>query len=163
MLCRHMMAVMRCRKDITWESLTPAYENSNFFKIDVDVIKGDLSNKIKTTTALEKNKTDDLHVNDNISEDFDEIPMKYFPKKTKRASCRELLNELKSLSHNANIPEECFDDLEIHLAEMVKLLKRNTLVNHGLIVEQNNTSHQKNKRKYLGTLLNLPVPQNVKN
>ena len=158
-----MMAVMRCRKDITWESLTPAYENSNFFKIDVDVIKGDLSNKIKTTTALEKNKTDDLHVVDNISEDFDEIPMKYFPKKTKRASCRELLNELKSLSHNANITEECFDDLEIHLAEMVKLLKRNALVNHGLIVEQNNTSHQKNKRKYLGTLLNLPVPQNVKN
>ena len=48
-----MMAVMRCRKDITWESLAPVYKNSNFFKIDVDVIKGDSSNGIKTTTALE--------------------------------------------------------------------------------------------------------------
>ena len=92
MLCKHMMAVMRCRKDITWESLAPAYKNSNFLKIDVDVIKGDSSNEIKTTTALEKNKIDDLHVVDNISDDFDEIPMKYFPKKTKKVSCRELLN-----------------------------------------------------------------------
>ena len=85
-----------------------------------------------------------MHVVGNISDDFDEIPMKYFPKKAE-LSCRELLNELKSLSHNANIPEECFDDLEIHLAEMVELLKRNTLVDHGLIVEENNTSHQKIK------------------
>ena len=38
MLCKHMMAVMRCRKDITWESLAPAYKNSNFSKMDVDVI-----------------------------------------------------------------------------------------------------------------------------
>ena len=41
---------------------------------------------------------------------------------------------------------------------MVKLLKGNTLVDHGLIVEENNTSHQKNKKKYLGTLPNLPLP-----
>ena len=73
MLCKHMMAVMRCRKDITWESLAPAYKNSNFFKIDVDVVKGDSSNGIKTTTALEKNKIDSLHVVDNISDDL----MKY--------------------------------------------------------------------------------------
>ena len=124
MLCKHMMAVMPSCKDITWESLAPAYKNSKFLKIDVDVIKGDSSNGSKTTIAFQENKIDDLHVVDNISDDFDKIPMKYFPKMTKRASCRELLNELKSLLHNANIPEECFDDLEIHLAEMVELLKK---------------------------------------
>ena len=43
---------------------------------------------------------------------------KVFPKKTKRASCREV-NELKSLSHNPNVPEECFDDFEIDLVKMV--------------------------------------------
>ena len=48
-----------------------------------------------------------MHVVDNIPDYFDEIPMKHFPKKTKRASCRELffrelLNELKSL--NPNVP-----------------------------------------------------------
>ena len=84
--------------------------------------------------------------------------MKYFPKKTIRVSCRELLNELKSLLHNPNVPEECFDDLVIHFVEMVELLKRNTLVGHRLLVEENNTIHQKNKRKYLETLPNLPVP-----
>ena len=47
MLCKHMMALMRCRKDITWESLAPAYKNSNFFKIDVDVIKGDSSRNVR--------------------------------------------------------------------------------------------------------------------
>ena len=36
--------------------------------------------------------------------------------------------------------------------------KRSTLVDHGLIVEENNTSNQKNKRKRLRTLPNLPVP-----
>ena len=92
MLCKYVMAVMRCCKDIIWESLAPAYKNSKFFKIDIDVIKGDSSNGSKTTNALEKNKIDDLHIVGNISDDFDEIPMKYFPKKTKKVSCRELLN-----------------------------------------------------------------------
>ena len=54
--------------------------------------------------------------------------------------------------------EECFDDLEIHLVEMVELLKKNTLVDHGLVVEENNTTHQKDKRKQQETLSNLPVP-----
>ena len=97
------MAVMRCCKHITWESLAPAHKNSNFFKIDVDVSP----NRSKTTTALEKNETDDLHVFDNVSHGFDEIPMKYFQEKTKRALSREPLNELKSLLHNPNVPEEC--------------------------------------------------------
>ena len=81
MLCKHMMAITRCCKDIniTWESLAPAYENSNFLKIDVDVIKVDSPNKSKTTTALEKNEIDDLHVVDNISDGFHEMPMTYFP------------------------------------------------------------------------------------
>ena len=76
-----MMAITRCCKDIniTWESLAPAYENSNFLKIDVDVIKVDSPNKSKTTTALEKNEIDDLHVVDNISDGFHEMPMTYFP------------------------------------------------------------------------------------
>ena len=84
------MAVILYCKDITWESLAPAYNNSNFLKIDVNVIKADSPNGSKTTTALEKNETGDIHVVDNISDGFDEIPMKYFPKKPKRASCREL-------------------------------------------------------------------------
>ena len=55
MLCKHTTAVMLCCKDITWESLAPAYNNCNFFKIDVNAIKGDSPNGSKTTTALEKN------------------------------------------------------------------------------------------------------------
>ena len=76
MLFKLMMTVMRCYKDIAWESLAPAYKNSNFFKIDVDVIKGDPPNGSKTTTALEKNEIDDMHAVGNISDGFDEIPMK---------------------------------------------------------------------------------------
>ena len=147
MLCKYTMAVTRCCKDITWESLAPVYENSNFFKIDLDVAKGDSWNGSKTTTALEKNEIYDVHVAGNISDGFDEIPMNYFPRNTKRASCRELLNKLKSLSDNPNVPEECFDDLEIQLVEMVELLGRNKLIDHGVAVEENNTAYQKNERK----------------
>ena len=74
----------------------------------------------------------------------------YFLKKTKKASYREILNKLKSLSYNPNVPEEYFYDLEIQLVEMVELLKRNTLVDHGLFVEENNTTYQK-MREY-GTM-----------
>ena len=66
----------------------------------------------------------------NISDRFDEIPIKYFPRKTKKDSCRYLFNGLKSLSHNPNVPEEYFDNLEIHLLKIVELLKRNMLVDH---------------------------------
>ena len=55
------------------------------FTIDVDVIKGDSPNRSKTTTALEKSEIDHLHVVDNISDGFDEIPWKYFPKKDRKA------------------------------------------------------------------------------
>ena len=81
MLCKRMMAITRCCKDINiiWESLAPAYKNSNFLKIYVDVIKGDSPNRSKTTTALEKNEIDDLHVVHNISDGFHEMPMTYFP------------------------------------------------------------------------------------
>ena len=80
MLGNDMMAVLRCCKGITWESRTPAYRNSNFFKIDVDVIKGDSQNGSKTTNVLETNELGDIHVVDNISDRFDETPMKYFRK-----------------------------------------------------------------------------------
>ena len=75
---------MLCCKDITWESLAAAYNNSNFFKIDVNAIKGDSPKGSKTPTALEKNEIDDIHVVDNISDGFHEIPMKHFPKKDKK-------------------------------------------------------------------------------
>ena len=41
MLCKHIMAVMPCCKDIIWESFAHAYSSSKFFKIDVNVIEGD--------------------------------------------------------------------------------------------------------------------------
>ena len=72
------MAVMRCCKDITWESLAPAYRNSNFFKIGVDVIKEHSLNGSKTTITLAKNKIDN-----KISDGFDKIAMEYFSKKYK--------------------------------------------------------------------------------
>ena len=139
---------MLCSKDMTWESLALVYSNSNFFKIDVNVIKGDSPNGNKSTTLLEKNEIDDIHVVDNISDGFDEIPMKYFPKKRQKGLHVESLNELKSFSHNPNAPEECFDDFEIHLVEMVESLKRNTLVDHGFAVEENNTSYQKIRENF---------------
>ena len=48
--------------------------------------------------------------------------------------------------------------MEIHLVEMVELLKRNTLVDQGLVDEENNPSYQKNKSESLEILPNLPAP-----
>ena len=68
----------------------------------------------KTITTLEKNEIDGIHVVDNISDGFDQKALKTFPKKQKGLHVQSL-NELKSLSHNPNVPEECSDDFEIHL------------------------------------------------
>ena len=56
MLFKLMMTVMRCYKDIAWESLAPAYKNSNFLKIDVDAIKVDSPNGAKLLPHLRKMK-----------------------------------------------------------------------------------------------------------
>ena len=85
-----MMAVMRCCIDIIWESLASAYKNSKFFKIDVDVVKGDSPNGSKTTTAHE---LDDIHVVGNISDCFNETPMKYFLKKGVLKICSKFTGE----------------------------------------------------------------------
>ena len=74
----------------------------------------------KLLPALRKMK-DDIHVVGNISDGFDEKAMKYFPKKQKGLHVQSL-NELKSLSHNPNVPEDCSDDFEIHLVKMVEFL-----------------------------------------
>ena len=42
--------------------------------------------------------------------------------------------------------------------EMVELLKRNALVDQGLVDEENNPSYQKNKSESLEILPNLPAP-----
>ena len=74
----------------------------------------------KLLPALRKMK-DDIHVVGNISDGFDEKAMKYFPKKQKGLHVQSL-NELKSLSHNPNVPEDCSDDFEIHHVKMVEFL-----------------------------------------
>ena len=88
-----MMAVMRFCIDIIWESLASAYKNSKCFKIDVDVVKGDSPNGSKTTTALETNELDDIHVVGNISDCSDETPMKYFLKKGVLKICSKFTGE----------------------------------------------------------------------
>ena len=71
--------------------LRPVYCNFKFFKKDDNFIKGDSPNGSNTTTALEKNKIDDIHVADNISDGFNEIPMKFPPlTPEKKALCREV-------------------------------------------------------------------------
>lgn len=62
MQCKHMMVLMRSSKDVTWKSRAPTYESFSFFKIDVDVMKGNSPNESKTTTALVKNELDNIHV-----------------------------------------------------------------------------------------------------
>ena len=94
--------------------------SSKFFKIDVCHQRIFTQMERKLLPALRKMK-DDIHVVGNISDGFDEKAMKYFPKKQKELHVQSL-NELKSLSHNPNVPEDCSDDFEIHLVKMVEFL-----------------------------------------
>ena len=103
---KHLLAIINEIKG-GWNSISSKYRDSIFLNTDYEVI--DITNnKVKdSSVATENQKVDSSVANyyedsnedgDRISK-FSQIYTKRYPKRTKGATCRELLQQIKSLTY----------------------------------------------------------------
>ena len=124
--------------ETNWDSFCPKYKDSAFFKIDFEVIGLadvsylDLDNK-------DVSGEDNVSRNDNeMVEKFEDIPLPGNKKSTKSSECREILNQIKSLTYIAS-SEDTLNKLKTLLKECLHVLQNEVITDHGLIEEENKT------------------------
>ena len=96
--CKHILAIINKIKG-SWNSISSKYRDSVFLNTDFEVI-GITNNEVKDASVTTENHKIDLP-DTNYSEDgnedgngiseFSQIPTKRYPKRTKGAACRKLL------------------------------------------------------------------------
>ena len=87
----------------------------------------------------------DVSCEDNVSsndtekvEKFEDIPLPVHKKSTKSSECREILNQIKSLTYTAS-SEDTLNKLKSLLKECFHMLQNEVRTDHGLIIEENAT------------------------
>ena len=88
--CKHMLAVFGCR-DVSWESLSSLYRNSPYLSLETYLIDGNNSNCLAEDFFNFDDKNSDVRL--------EEIPKKVYPKRSKASTCRDLLQQLKSMTY----------------------------------------------------------------
>ena len=78
-----------------WNSLSPKYISSPFFQLDKDIIFY-LHEPEKQRDAENNEKSEEEGLEGNVL--LKEIPRKCYTKRSRTAACRELLNQIKSLT-----------------------------------------------------------------
>ena len=132
MPCKHMISIINNVEDITWESFSSLYKASPFFQLDMEVIGLPAAHALKDNS--DSNETNE---NNDANDNFDELPKQVNGKRTKASACRELLQQIKSLTYlvsdNASLVE-----LESQLCEALRDLKTKVVADSGLAVEEKN-------------------------
>ena len=94
---KHVLAIINEIKG-GWNSISSKYRDSVFLNTDYEVI-GSEAKDSSVTTENQKvdlpntNYYEDSHENGNRISEFSQIPTKRYPKQTKEAACRELLQQ----------------------------------------------------------------------
>ena len=100
--------------------------------------------------AVKKDKTQQIEMNSSEKEvtEFQnttvEILVSKYPKRSKASACRELINEIKSLTFSI-YEVEVLDTLEKELITLKDMLCKHTLQDEGLIIEN---PHNKQKLRW---------------
>lgn len=143
-------------KNNSFQDVTESYREAPYYTLDKYVIPGYqekeescTSSNISSTPETEKILPEDIPTT--------KIPLKKYPRKTKVSSCREIMQEIKSLTFITN-DEEASDALEEGLLDLKNLLLDSSLIDEGFVVED-----VKAKKRYLPkedkTFQNLPMPR----
>ena len=94
--CKHMVSVFEYFPELGWESLAVTYKTSPYFDLDYSVIN-------TTNLVWNDNQEDDglyTVIEDEVV--IKEIRRKQYSKRTKASNCREILNQVKSLTYLVN-------------------------------------------------------------
>ena len=106
MPCKYILAIINEIKG-GWNSISSKYRDSVFLNTDYEVI-GITNNEVKDSSVTTENQrvdSPDTNYYEDSNEDgygiseFSQIPTKRCPKRTKGAACRELLQQIKSLTY----------------------------------------------------------------
>lgn len=94
--CKHILSVISGNvADISWKSLSSRYTLSPFFILDHEVV---VSKEVTLEDNEMKNDFTEINVVEAESVLLDSIPKKCVLNRSKASSCREILNQIKSLS-----------------------------------------------------------------
>ena len=126
--CKHFVAVMREFKGWTWGKFSEEYKSSPYLTLDRSVLFNS-----SEMDEDEPNTFDESQSSNQISHFFD-LPEAKSTFRSKAASCRELLKEIKSLTYTT-YDEEAMSDLYDTLNEAYSKLKLAAVDDNGLLLE----------------------------
>ena len=128
--CKHLIAIFENFEEFGWHSLPIKYTTSPYFNLDNNVIN---------TVKIEVNDIadDGSYPVCNDQPITIDLPTKKYPKRTKASSCRELLNQIKSLTYLVN-DMDVLDVLEEKLKTALDYLQLNSPQEEGLFIESAN-------------------------
>ena len=111
-----MISIFECFPEFEWKSLPVTSKTSPYFNLDYSVINR------KNLTLNDNEKDDGLYtvIEDEVV--TKEIPRKQYSKRTKVSSCREIWNQITSLTYLVN-DVDILDTLEDQLKVSLELLK----------------------------------------
>ena len=126
--CKHFVAVMREFKEWTWAKFPEEYKSLPYLTLDRSVLFNSWEMGEDEPNTLDENQS----VN-QVSHFFD-LPEAKSTFRSKAASCRELLKEIKSLTYTTS-DEEAMSDLYDTLNEAYSKLKLAAVDDNGLLLE----------------------------
>ena len=149
--CKHLIAIFENFEEFDWHSLPIKYTTSPYFNLDNNVIN---------TVRIKVNDTadDGSYPVGNDQPIMIDLPTKKYPKRTKASSCREVLNQIKSLTYLVN-DMDVLDALEEKLKTALDYLQLNSPQEEGLFIESANI---KSRVKLSKISVDLPKPKKLK-
>ena len=146
MPCKHLFAVLEHVEGKSWESVSSRYRASPFIVLDQDVVKHQDSE-----VPISPVEQDGVAENrDNEEKDkmvYSKLPMKQFTKRSKASECRDLLNQLRSLTFIV-YDVDSLDILHDTLADSLKTLSFHAPKEDDLIVERPMVSRASKENVY---------------
>ena len=153
MPCKHMLAVISLVDGFEWTSISLKYRNSPFLQLDSSVI-------LETDETI-KPPDDMLETEENVTQTvrLSEFRKKIFPKTSKASFCRDLLNQIKSMTFTV-YDNDALDHLHELLSKAVKTLSYHAPKDDNLIIERPTVMRvvPKSSRRFA----HLPKPKSKK-
>ena len=142
--CKHLLSVFENFEEFNWDSLPASYTSSPYFNLDYGVISEPQHGvHADDSLEIEENElnTPDIVIDKNVI--IKELPQKKNAKRSTATACRELLNEIKSLTYLIT-DEEVLDQLKKDLSISLKKLEVSVPRNDGIIKLSNGTVRKEN-------------------
>ena len=136
--CKHFFAVMKKYRNWSWDNFPSQYKDSVFLILDSEVIQGTVR---YSSSNPETQDTSDLYEEEPLEEEKSKkievkaIPKRVYPKRSAASSCRDLLQQIKSITYIVH-DEDSLDNLYLDLQSALEKIRHQAPKEEGLILEK---------------------------